>query len=413
MSHLRRFQSPLWGFCAALAAGWALQPAALGEEGGKKGASSPVELLRTPNEGIQPQAVIDATGTVHLLYYRGEIRAGDLYYVRRRPGQPGWSAALRVNSQAASAVAGGTIRGGQLAVGAGSRPHVVWFGSQQAQPRGPAEAAPAGATHGPMNTPLLYSRLNEAGTAFEPQRNLMQYSLALDGGPSVAADAKGNVWVLWHAAESPGGGAEARRVFMVHSRDDGRSFPLESPIATEFTGACPCCSIKAFADGRGNLYALYRMTERGTERDMVLLASADTGRTFRATRLDPWSINTCPMSSQSFAEGPRGIYGAWETRGQVRYARFAPGASRPDATVTAPGAGPNRKHPAIAVNARSEVLFAWTEGTSFRQGGDLAWQVFDDQGKGLAVSGRRVGGIPASSLPTAAALPDGRFLLVH
>src|SRR5262249_43885903 len=43
-----------------------------------------VELLRTPDGGIQPQAVVDAKGTLHLIYFKGDkAEAGDLFYVRR------------------------------------------------------------------------------------------------------------------------------------------------------------------------------------------------------------------------------------------------------------------------------------------------------------------------------------------
>jgi DNA-binding beta-propeller fold protein YncE len=42
---------------------------------------------------------------------------------------------------------------------------------------------------------MLYARLDDAGTAFEPQRNLIQVAAGLDGGGSVAADQAGNVYV--------------------------------------------------------------------------------------------------------------------------------------------------------------------------------------------------------------------------
>src|SRR5687767_5380335 len=88
-----------------------------------------VEVLRTPDGGIQPQAVTDARGTIHLVYYRGEAGAGDLFYRRRDAAQETWSKPIRVNSVPGSAVAAGTIRGGHLAVGKDGRVHVVWFGS--------------------------------------------------------------------------------------------------------------------------------------------------------------------------------------------------------------------------------------------------------------------------------------------
>jgi hypothetical protein len=42
-----------------------------------------VSLQRTPDNGIQPQAVVDSKGIVHLLYYKGDPMAGDIYYVRQ------------------------------------------------------------------------------------------------------------------------------------------------------------------------------------------------------------------------------------------------------------------------------------------------------------------------------------------
>ena len=59
-----------------------------------------VEIVATPNGGIQPQAVIDAAGTIHLLYFKGEPGSGDLFYVRRKARDAEFSAPLRVNSEA-------------------------------------------------------------------------------------------------------------------------------------------------------------------------------------------------------------------------------------------------------------------------------------------------------------------------
>ena len=41
----------------------------------------PVREVRVPNGGIQPQALADPTGRIHLLYYSGDRAYGDLYYV--------------------------------------------------------------------------------------------------------------------------------------------------------------------------------------------------------------------------------------------------------------------------------------------------------------------------------------------
>lgn len=271
----------------------ALAGAALGTRAIRpaRAAGGRVEVLKAPNGGIQPQAAADARGTIHLVYFKGEAGGGDLFYQKRGPGESTWSEPVRVNSQPGTAVATGTIRGGQLALGKGGRVHVVWFGSQKARPRGPLN--PAMPADSPYNgTPLLYSRLNDAGSAFEPQRNLMQFTFGLDGGPSVAADPQGRVYAAWHAQEGSGKGEGARRLWMARSQDEGKSFSREAPAWTEPTGACACCSTKVFADSKGNVYDLYRMAANRSERDMVLLASADAGRTFKGARIDPWPVDT-------------------------------------------------------------------------------------------------------------------------
>src|SRR5215213_5279240 len=94
-----------------------------------------VALVRVPQGGIQPEAVVDSHGTLHVLYFAGEPRGGNLFYVRSTDYGRRFSAPIRVNNQEGSAIATGTIRGGQLAVG-GGRVHVVWNGSDGATPRG-------------------------------------------------------------------------------------------------------------------------------------------------------------------------------------------------------------------------------------------------------------------------------------
>src|ERR1051325_7879562 len=90
-----------------------------------------IRALRVPDGGIQPQAVMAADGTLHLLYYKGDRAAGDLFYVKRAPGKSDFSGAIRANSQPGSAVAMGNDRGGQLALGKNARIHVAWNGSSK------------------------------------------------------------------------------------------------------------------------------------------------------------------------------------------------------------------------------------------------------------------------------------------
>src|SRR5262249_1442336 len=75
-----------------------------------------VRFYRVPNGGIQPQVAFDDSGTLHLVYCTGDPHNGDLLYSRLKNGGETFSPALRVN-QGGSAIAAGTIRGAQLALG--------------------------------------------------------------------------------------------------------------------------------------------------------------------------------------------------------------------------------------------------------------------------------------------------------
>jgi hypothetical protein len=362
--------------------------------------ASMVKVIRTPDGGIQPQVAVDRDGMVHLVYFKGEDLAGDLYYVRKSPRDTAFSKPIRVNSVPGSAVATGSIRGAHIAVGRSGRVHVAWLGSGKAQPRGPGNT-----------TPMLYTRLNDAGTTFEPQRNVMQFAVGLDGGGSVAADNFGNVYVVWHGNPDKNGEAN-RRVWVAHSRDDGRTFEREVLANKDPTGACGCCGLRAFADDHGTLYILYRAAQEGIHRDMYLLTSSDRGRTFKQDLVSPWELNACPMTTDYLSQAEADVLIAWQTQEQVYYATVSRGTHKLSDAVAAPGPGNDRKFPAAASNARGEVLLAWTEGTAWKRGGSLAWQVFDKQGRPSEVKGSAPG-VPVWSLVAAYSDPRGGFCIIY
>src|SRR4051794_37908983 len=172
-----------------------------------------VALVRVPQGGIQPEATVDSHGTLHLLYFAGEPGGGSLFYVRSTDYGRTFSTPIRVNSQEGSAIATGTIRGGQLAVGHGGRVHVVWNGSDGAKPRGLVNPA-----SGKAEAPFLYSRSDAKGTVFEAQRDLTKRSYGIDGGGSIAADEAGHVYAAWHALPvGDANGEDQRRVWIARS----------------------------------------------------------------------------------------------------------------------------------------------------------------------------------------------------
>jgi hypothetical protein len=361
-----------------------------------------VTLLRTPDRGIQPQAAVDDKGTVHLVYFKGAAEGGDIFYVHHNPGETEFTRPIRVNTQPRSAMALGTIRGAQLALGRNGRIHVVWDGMGKGAATSSAD---------PKLVPLYYTRLNDAGTAFEPERNMINYAYGLDGGSSVAADLFGNVYVTWHAPVPGNTNGEAgRAVFLAPSADDGKTFGREKLAISKPTGACACCGMRAFADRRGDVFALFRAASTdGMQRDETLLLSRNQGANFQVAYLHQWNVSACPMSSASVSESTEGVLAAAETHGRVFFVRVNPASGAASEPVSPE---PPAKHPVVVANVRGEILLAWTEGTAWGKGGSVAWQVYDRELQPTVVKGR-ADGLPAWSLATAFPNPDGSFTIVY
>lgn len=366
----------------------------------RAGQPDKVTIIRTPDGGIQAQAAVDELGIVHLAYLYGDPAAADIGYVRKEPGAEVFSKPIRVNSEPGSAIAVGTVRGARLALGRNGQVHVAWNGSSKAAPKTP-----------PNTFPMLYSRLTQNG--FAPQRNLMQSTAGLDGGGAVAADASGNVYVLWHGQKIVNGkadsGEDKRRVYVAQSTDGGAAFAPERPISPAATGACGCCGMAALATRSGELFVMYRTAREVVHRDMELLVSKDRSQSFRAADLQGWEIGACPMSTSSMIDSRGRVFAAWETDKQVFFGDVTRAALSPVTPVAAPGSGYNRKHPAIAANSAGETLIAWADGTGWKRGGTLSWALF--RNGALESSKFDTGIVPVWGMP--AVVPAGnQFLIV-
>jgi len=362
-------------------------------------AEAKVEFVRTPNGGVQPQVAMDGDGNLHMIYIKGSERA-DIFYVRQDAGREEFSKPIQVNSVPQDA-SPGTVRGPRLAVGKGNRVHVVWFGVLKTR-----EEARV-----PENrNRLFYARLNDEGTAFEEQKNVMQYTFDLDGGGTVAADKKGNVYVSWAGLAPKGGTGETKRaIYVTVSKDGGKTFSKEKAAAKTKTGACACCNLRSMTDSDGKLYIVYRAAMGFTNRDSYLLSSTNKGKSFKLTLIDKWKLNQCPGSRYDLAEGRDKMLVAWETENQVFFAWTG---KKKVKAIAAPFNTKNRQGPVVAQNKNGDVLLVWMEGNG-RKATSLVWQIYDSKGKVTEEMGNIENGVPARSVASVVVRPDGTFVVVH
>lgn len=117
------------------------------------------------------------------------------------------------------------------------------------------------------------------------------------------------------------------------------------------------------------------------------------------------------MSMMSFAERGDKLLAAWESQGEVRMGEIE--GEKLGKVVTPASGEAGRKYPSVSIDESGAILLAWAEGTAFRRGGALAYQLFNAGGEPMGPVERIDGGIPVFGLPATAPLPGGGFLLLH
>ena len=366
--------------------------------------AGPVTLLEVPNEGVQPQALVDTGGKLHLLFLAGPASESDVFHTTLNPKTKSFAKPKRVNHTTGNAVAMGSIRGAQGAWGRDGRLHVVWN-------------ATVPDSDGKSHMEVRYTRSDSTGDNFEPERGLMHAGKFLDGGATLAADQQGNVYVLWHAmpqdaTPDPGHGEASRTIYLAKSSDDGRTFTKDTPCSDAAVGICACCSMRATTLASGELVVLYRAAD-GTGRSMQSLRSTDHGVSFKVAELHPWLINACPMSSSSLRPTPQGVMAAWETDSAIWTASLNAN-SMPPWKISTGGS----KHPSIAQDDHGQTLITWARDTGWQRGGTLAWSLLDAQGKvsieSTTDSAKNANQkVPVWSFPAAAFVEGLGFVIVH
>ena len=285
----------------------------------------------------------------------------------------------------------------------------------------PVETAPSAMPNSPLGRTVASMSLGstcDRPNIFTPPRGMTGKDSSLsaissegvEAGASIAANGRGNVYLVWHAGRFDK--EDERRVY-IRYREDGKTFGAETRIDNG-GGVCACCGLSAATDPDGALIVSYRAATDFVDRDITLLKSDDRRENFSSTTVHKWNIPACPVSTTSVALGPENrMLMSWETEGQVFFTHVGgKDAGKDFKIIPAPGdTNDRRKNPTVAMNRLGEVLLAWGDGPGWRSGGVVHWQVYDAEGMATETSG--VGDeMPEFSVPTAVATGEG-FVVVY
>jgi hypothetical protein len=328
-----------------------------------------VRIVHTPNGGEVPDAEVDTRGAIHIAFVKGE----DAYYAKSDNGGKSFSQPLRINSQPGTVHPANMFRGPDLALGQNGRVHVIWYVNAY-QRKLPQD-----------QWGVFCSHLDPGEKAFAQEVNLNHKP---SDNYSLAADDQGHVAVVWMAG----------KLFVTESSDNGGSFRTQE---ISIADPCECCASRALFSKDGTLTIAYRDKAENI-RDMHVITRTGSGADFQKHRLSstPWRINACTMTGTFLSNQAAQTVAAWETMGDVFYARIGARDKAPKEIKVV-----NRgKWPVALMSADGTVLVSWKAGSS------LSWQRFDsnDKADGSVESGPS----PNVNRHAGVVSKDGTFVLI-
>lgn len=242
--------------------------------------------------GKQPVVAVDDDGNVHVVF--GE--KDQIFYSSSRDGGRTFSTAQKVGQQQ------------KLALGATRGPQVVT--TQDYVVIGAAD----------HTGKIMVYRLKKGGNTWSKGVNLLHGdSTAKEGFVALAAGKENRVHAAWLDLRI----GHHNNIFSASSPDGGQSWSVNKLVYPSPEGrVCPCCRPSIAADRKGNVYVMFRNELKGA-RDLYLARSADGGKTFDAAQklgYGTWMLKQCPMDGGAVAMDAKGNAGTtWRRENNVYY----------------------------------------------------------------------------------------------
>lgn len=159
-------------------------------------------------------------------------------------------------------------------------------------------------------------------------------------------------------------------VWMSRSSDHGSTWTPNTAVYSDST--CPCCRTGVALDTKGNMFISWRAVLPGDVRDIVVMRSADAGKTWETPvrpQADDWVFSGCPHAGPSMKLDAAGnIHVAWWTgkpgAAGVYYAKSTDGGKTFAAQPLATGERSTPAHVQLALTPKGGVVVIWDDGLS-------------------------------------------------
>ncbi len=378
-----------------------------------------------------PSVAVGKDGSIHLVWLdRGTLgtadkvgahEAGghshqswsDVYYSRSDDGGKTFSTPQRVNA-ADGEVWGFSVSKPSIGIGPRGTVHVTYPANEISDTSGKPVAV------------MHYVRSTDGGKTFSKPLRLNtnppeDLSAAVHGGlaqaqafGTLSVGPEGNVYAAWLDTRVMKTQTAASATFMAVSRDDGKTWEAEREVSG--ADACPCCQLTSTIGSSGELIVATRVVHEGNHREPMVSVSHDGAKTFSArvgVGGPAWVLDGCPLKPTALAASGKLLHtavfnGAAQPTG-VLYTRSTDGGKTFEQPMTLHPEAAVSDAPAVAAQGKNTFVFWHAKlvggerrvyGRTSTDGGAHFGAVFP---VGAATG--------ASSLPTAAMLPNGKALV--
>jgi hypothetical protein len=257
-----------------------------------------IVTLDAPTDVHDPQAAVDASGHVFVVYASKSLVSISISPDGARTFGP--------------SIAVGRI--GTVSVGMRRGPRVALT------PRALVVSAIGGVQGGGRDGDLVAWRSTNGGTSWLAPAKLNDVpGSAREGLHAMAAGPSGELACAWLDVRSG-----KMELYSATSSDDGVSWSPNRLVYHSPDGSiCECCHPSLAFDARGTLYVMFR-NELGGARDMYIVESRDTGKTFGRSRklgTGTWKVAACPMDGGAFAiDGTGKVASIWRREQEIFFA---------------------------------------------------------------------------------------------